>query len=251
MVQPPSVAGGTRTPRSRPAVGRGPPPPATVPDALFSQEPRTPAQTLLPVAHGGRSAGYRWTVYSDRHAVFKHTGEPARSRSGPNPVRPRHGKEMGDTSLARSPLEVDGPDCERDGGDIPGPAGDRCAWRASPPSTRPMKSLHRFPRSTSGKFGEEPPAGSSLAITAHVGVMDGRCPWTDLLQAPPQGGQGHLAPMVKYNWRTVMACSCCQLVRSGLPAGYAGGSWRSMVGPGPGQLQACSTGARGFCAGGW
>ena len=74
------VAGGTRTPFALllavdDATG-------TVPDALFSQEEDTRGYFLL-MEGLIRRCGMPLAVYSDRHAVFKYTGEVGRKPAGP------------------------------------------------------------------------------------------------------------------------------------------------------------------------
>ena len=54
----------------------------TVPDALFSQEEDTRGYFLL-MEGLIRQCGIPLAVYSDRHAVFKHTGEPRQKPAGP------------------------------------------------------------------------------------------------------------------------------------------------------------------------
>ena len=96
----------------------------TVPDALFSQEEDTRGYFLL-MEGLIRQCGIPLAVYSDRHAVFKHTGEVGQKPARANPVRPRHGG-AGDTPDIRQVTAGEGPG-RADGGDIPGPAGDRAA----------------------------------------------------------------------------------------------------------------------------
>ena len=54
----------------------------TVPDALFSQEEDTRGYFIL-MEGSIRQCGIPLAVYSDRHAVFKHTGEPRQKPAGP------------------------------------------------------------------------------------------------------------------------------------------------------------------------
>ena len=96
----------------------------TVPDALFSQEEDTRGYFLL-MEGLIRQCGIPLAVYSNRHAVFKHTGEVGRKPAGPTQFAPRHGG-AGDTPDIRQVTAGEGPG-RADGGDIPGPAGDRAA----------------------------------------------------------------------------------------------------------------------------
>ena len=54
----------------------------TVPDALFSQEEDIRGYFIL-MEGLIRQCGIPLAVYSDRHAVFKHTGEPRQKPAGP------------------------------------------------------------------------------------------------------------------------------------------------------------------------
>ena len=74
----------------------------TVPDALFSQEEDTRGYFLL-MEGLIRQCGIPLAVYSDRHAVFKHTGEPRQKPAGPTQFA-RAMEELGIRQIfARSP----------------------------------------------------------------------------------------------------------------------------------------------------
>ena len=74
----------------------------TVPDALFSQEEDTRGYFLL-MEGLIRRCGMPLAVYSDRHAVFEHTGEPRRKLAGPTQFA-RAMEELGIRQIfARSP----------------------------------------------------------------------------------------------------------------------------------------------------
>ena len=74
----------------------------TVPDALFSQEEDTRGYFLL-MEGLIRQCGIPVAVYSDRHAVFKHTGEPRQKPAGPTQFA-RAMEELGIRQIfARSP----------------------------------------------------------------------------------------------------------------------------------------------------
>ena len=74
----------------------------TVPDALFSQEEDTRGYFLL-MEGLIRRCGMPLAVYSDRHAVFKHTGEVGRKPAGPTQFA-RAMEELGIRQIfARSP----------------------------------------------------------------------------------------------------------------------------------------------------
>ena len=74
----------------------------TVPDALFSQEEDTRGYFLL-MEGLIRQCGIPLAVYSDRHAVFKHTGEVGRKPAGPTQFA-RAMEELGIRQIfARSP----------------------------------------------------------------------------------------------------------------------------------------------------
>ena len=74
----------------------------TVPDALFSQEEDTRGYFLL-MEGLIRRCGMPLAVYSDRHAVFKHTGEVGRKPGGPTQFA-RALEELGIRQIfARSP----------------------------------------------------------------------------------------------------------------------------------------------------
>ena len=94
------MAGGTRTP-VRPAVAVDDAT-GTVPDALFSQEEDTRGYFLL-MEGLIRRCGIPLAVYSDRHAVFKHTGEVGQKPAGPTQFA-RAMEELGIRQIfARSP----------------------------------------------------------------------------------------------------------------------------------------------------
>ena len=74
----------------------------TVPDALFSQEEDTRGYFLL-MEGLIRQCGIPLAVYSDRYAVFKHTGEPRQKPAGPTQFA-RAMEELGIRQIfARSP----------------------------------------------------------------------------------------------------------------------------------------------------
>ena len=74
----------------------------TVPDALFSQEEDTRGYFLL-MEGLIRQCGIPLAVYSDRHAVFKHTGEVGQKPAGPTQFA-RAMEELGIRQIfARSP----------------------------------------------------------------------------------------------------------------------------------------------------
>ena len=96
----------------------------TVPDALFSQEEDTRGYFLL-MEGLIRQCGIPLAVYSDRQRGLQAYWRASPEAGRANPVRPRHGG-AGDTPDIRQVTAGEGPG-RADGGDIPGPAGDRAA----------------------------------------------------------------------------------------------------------------------------
>ena len=134
-----------------------------------------------------------------------------------NPVRPRHGG-AGDTPDIRQVTAGEGPG-RADGGDIPGPAGDRAApGGRHPPSTRPMKSCTASCRASTRSSGFRQSTQALLtALWSH------RCPWTRYSASSTAARWPGTTPSSTIG----VPCSCC-LVRSGLATPER--SWRSHEG---------------------
>ena len=156
----------------------------TVPDALFSQEEDTRGYFLL-MEGLIRQCGIPLAVYSDRHAVFKHTGEPRQKPAGPTQFA-RAMEELGIRQIfARSP-QAKGR-VERTAGTFQDRLVTELRLAGVTTIDEANAVLHRFPVALQREV-----RGSGRALKRCLppyGVID--VPGSDtLLQAPPQGGQG-------------------------------------------------------------
>ncbi len=227
----------------------------TVPDALFSQEEDTRGYFLL-MEGLIRQCGIPLAVYSDRHAVFKHTGEVGQKPAGPTQFA-RAMEELGIRQIfARSP-QAKGR-VERTAGTFQDRLVTELRLAGVTTIDEANEVLHRFlPRFTE-KFGV-PAEHSSVAYRSMESSVS-----LDQILCFKHRRKVARDNTVKYNWRTLqllpgkerpsyagaqlevhdsasstaarwpgttpssttgVPCSCC-LVRSGLATPER--SWRSM-----------------------
>ena len=186
----------------------------TVPDALFSQEEDTRGYFLL-MEGLIRQCGIPLAVYSDRHAVFKHTGEPRQKPAGPTQFA-RAMEELGIRQIfARSP-QAKGR-VERTAGTFQDRLVTELRLAGVTTIDEANEVLHRFLPRFNEKFGV-PAEHSSVAYRSMESSVS-----LDQILCFKHRRKVARDNTVKYNWRTL--CSCC-LVRSGLATPER--SWRSM-----------------------
>ena len=186
----------------------------TVPDALFSQEEDTRGYFLL-MEGLIRQCGIPLAVYSDRHAVFKHTGEPRQKPAGPTQFA-RAMEELGIRQIfARSP-QAKGR-VERTAGTFQDRLVTELRLAGVTTIDEANEVLHRFLPRFNEKFGGFRQSTQAL-LTA---LWSHRWPWTRYSASSTAARWPGTTP----SSTTGVPCSCC-LVRSGLATPER--SWRSM-----------------------